>query len=79
VAALKNLSSQTFGNRKMKYEDLSHNDFDAIVTGELTHYALNLEGELIAIITDYFIGSDKKRADFKRLFLFRNHSGTSIN
>ncbi len=49
----------------MKYDDLSHEDFDAIVTGELTHYALWLEGEIINIIADYFIGSDAKRSDFK--------------
>ena len=56
----------------MKYEDLCHNDFDAIVTGELTHYALNLEGELIDIITNYFVTSVNKRSDFKRLMLYRD-------
>ena len=56
----------------MKYEDLSHVHFDAIVTGELTQYALNLEGELIDIITEYFVQSDDKRSDFKRLLLLRD-------
>jgi len=64
--------AQRSGIEKMKYEDLSHEDFDAIVTGELTHYALWLEGEIIDIITDYFIGSDLKRSDFKRLLLLRD-------
>jgi hypothetical protein len=57
---------------KMKYKDLSHEDFDAIVTGELTHYALWFEGEIINIITDYFLQSSPKRSDFKRLFLLRD-------
>jgi hypothetical protein len=59
-------------NRKMKYKDLSHEDFDAIVTGELTHYALWFEGEIINIITDYFLGSSPKRSDFKRILLLRD-------
>ena len=45
----------------MKYEDLSHNDFDAIVTGELTQYAINLEGELIDIITEYLKSPENKK------------------
>lgn len=56
----------------MKYRELSHEDFDAIVTGELTHYALWFEGELINIITDYFLQSSSKRSDFKRLLLLRD-------
>jgi len=56
----------------MKYKDLSHEDFDAIVTGELTHYALWFESEIINIITDYFLRSSPKRSDFERLLLLRD-------
>lgn len=56
----------------MKYEDLSHENFDAIVTGELTHYALWLEGELSDTVTGYFVASDEKKSDFKRLLLLRD-------
>ena len=43
-----------FNGKEIKYEDLDKADFDAIVTGELTHYALWHEGELNNIIEDYF-------------------------
>jgi hypothetical protein len=56
----------------MKYEDLSHEDFDAIVTGELTHYTLWLEDEIADIIVDYFLQSSPKKSDFKRLLLTRD-------
>ncbi len=56
----------------MEYKNLSKEDFDAIVTGELTHYALWLEDELNDIISDYFIANDTKRTDFKRFFLYRD-------
>ncbi len=56
----------------MKYKDLSHEDFDAIVTGELTHYALWFESEIINIITDYFLRSSPKRSHFKRVLLLRD-------
>ena len=56
----------------MNYEDLSHEDFDAIVTGELTHYALWFEDEIMDIIIDYFLDSSSKRSDFKRLILLRD-------
>ena len=59
-------------NRDMDYKDLSHEDFDAVVTGELTHYALWFENEIMNIITDYFLGSSSKRSDFKRLILLRD-------
>ena len=56
----------------MNYRKLSREDFDAIVTGELTHYALWLEDELIGIISDYFLGTSEKRRDFTRLLLRRD-------
>ena len=56
----------------MRYEDLSKEDFDAIVTGELTHYALWLENELNLIITDYFGVKETRREDFKRFILLRD-------
>lgn len=55
----------------MKYEDLSQEDFDAIVTGELTHYAIWFDGAIGQIIMDYFLIDKSKRADFERLILFR--------
>ena len=54
----------------MKYRDLTKDDFDSIVTGELTHHAIWLEGELIGIISDYFLEGSTKTLDFERL-LFR--------
>jgi hypothetical protein len=56
----------------VEYEELSKEEFDAIVTGELTHYAIWLEDELVEIICDYFLGRSKKRADFGRLLLRRD-------
>ena len=56
----------------MEYQDLNKEDFDAVVTGELTHYALWLEGEVNSIISDYFIMDSKKRSQFKRLLLYRD-------
>ena len=55
----------------MDYKDMSKEDFDAIVTGELTHISLSIEDEINNIICDYFIKSGKK-IDFKRLILFRD-------
>lgn len=56
----------------MNYEELGQEDFDAVVTGELTHYALWLENELNDIITDYFCRNTKIQKDFRRLILFRD-------
>ena len=56
----------------MKYENLDKEEFDAIVTGELTHYALWLEDELNDIITGFFCRISHIQADFKRLILFRD-------
>ena len=56
----------------MEYSNLDKEDFDAIVTGELTHYALWLEEELNDIISDYFIADSKKRIEFKKFLLHRD-------
>lgn len=56
----------------MRYEDLDKEDFDAIVTGELTHYAIWMEDEINRFITDYFIGDKSKSKDFRRLLLYRD-------
>jgi hypothetical protein len=37
------------------YNNLSKEDFDAIVTGELTHYTLWMEDEVNEFILDYFL------------------------
>jgi hypothetical protein len=55
----------------MKYKDLSQEDFDAIVTGELTHYAIWFDGALGQIIMDYFKVNKERRSDFERLILHR--------
>ncbi len=55
----------------MEYKNPCEEDFDAIVTGELTHYALWLEEELNNIISNYFIAIDAKRTEFKKFFLYR--------
>jgi hypothetical protein len=46
-------------------------ELDALVTGQLTHYALWLEDEVIGIISDYFAVPSKK-SDFDRLLLQRD-------
>ena len=56
----------------MKYEDLSKEEFDAIVTGELTHRSLRMEAEINELITDFFVKEKGKKDDFKRLLLFRD-------
>jgi len=56
----------------MRYEDLDKEDFDAIVTGELTHYAIWMEDEINLLITDYFISDKSKSKDFHRLLLYRD-------
>jgi hypothetical protein len=55
----------------MGYRDLDKDDFDAIVTGELTHYAIWMEKGLIDLISGYF-SMDEKGDDFKRLLLRRD-------
>lgn len=56
----------------MKYEELSQEDFDAIVTGELTHYAIWFDVAIGQIIMDYFLIDKSIRSDFERLILFRD-------
>ena len=56
----------------MEYEELDKDDFDAMVTGELSHLAIWLEGEVMDIITDYFLADSSKRKDFMRLLLRRD-------
>lgn len=60
------------GVESMEYRDLPQDEFDAIVTGELTHYAIWLEGLLNEMIVAYFITDERKRADFERLILYRD-------
>ena len=56
----------------MDYYSLSQEDFDAVVTGELTHYALWLEDVANGIICEYFIGPGEKEDEFRRLILYRD-------
>ena len=55
----------------MDYKNLTREDFDAVVTGELTHYAIWLESVIIDIITDFFVLKER-RAEFERLLLRRD-------
>jgi hypothetical protein len=55
----------------LNYAELSHEDFDALVTGTFTHYALWLEDVLNSIISDYFVRSHFRQDRFKRLILQR--------
>ena len=54
----------------MNYRNLSKEDFDAIVTGELTHYSIWMENVLIDIISTQF-SQPARRVDFERLLLRR--------
>jgi hypothetical protein len=56
----------------MEYPNMNKEDFDAVVTGELTHYALWLEEEVNNIISDYFVTDSKKRSQFERFLLHRD-------
>jgi len=56
----------------LNYEELSQEEFDAVVTGELTHRALALEDIANGIICEYFIGPRNKENDFRRLILYRD-------
>ncbi len=55
----------------MNYRNLSKEDFDAIVTGELTHYAIWMENVLVDIISKQFC-QPARRVDFERLLLRRD-------
>jgi hypothetical protein len=54
-----------------EYSGLTVEKFDAVITGELTHQALNCENELIAIITEHFCRKGAA-GDFSRLLLYRD-------
>lgn len=56
----------------MSYEKLSREDFDAIVTGELTHLSIWLESQIMTIIADYFLGDSPKKETFSTLLLRRD-------
>jgi hypothetical protein len=55
----------------MDYKTLLREDFDAVVTGELTHYAIWLEDEIVTILADHY-ANDATRSDFVRLILRRD-------
>jgi hypothetical protein len=55
----------------MDYKKLTRDQFDAVVTGELTHYAIWLEEELVGIISGYFAKPDRLK-DLSRLLLRRD-------
>jgi len=56
----------------MDYTALNQEEFDAVVTGELTHLAIWLEGELDHVISGYFVENHYRRGDFQRLMLRRD-------
>jgi|GEM_PF-4721425 len=53
----------------MKYDDLDRIWFDAIVTGELTHYALWFEEQLEFLILAYFISDPRVNENFASTFV----------
>ena len=53
----------------MKYNDLDRIWFDAIVTGELTHYALWFEEQLEFLILAYFISDPRVTDNFSSTFV----------
>ncbi len=55
----------------MNYRNLSKEDFDAIVTGELTHYSIWMENVLIDLISTQ-LSQPARRVDFERLLLRRD-------
>ena len=56
----------------IEYETLTPDEFDAVVTGELTHYAILFENRINDFLVSY-LGILKSRSDiFKRLFLYRD-------
>jgi len=56
----------------MDYTSLSQEEFDAVVTGELTHRAISIESELENVISGYFVENHHRRGDFQRLLLRRD-------
>lgn len=55
----------------LRYRKFEKEDFDAIVTGELTHFALWMEGQLEELITNFFC-QDGKGTEFRRILLRRD-------
>jgi hypothetical protein len=53
------------------YNKLTKQDFDAIVTGELTHYSLCMEDEVNEFILDYFLKGTGRRNEFRSIFFER--------
>jgi hypothetical protein len=56
----------------MDYRKLAREDFDAIVTGELTHYAVWIEVQLQDALCNFFVDDDKVRERFQRLLMRRD-------
>ncbi len=56
----------------MRYEQMEREQFDAVVTGELTHFAIWMEDEINRLITNYFVGDQTKANNFRRLILRRD-------
>ena len=65
------MNEENIKHKEIDYNKLSKEEFDAIVTGEMTHFALWLEEELNGIICDYFLKENILREDLKRLILRR--------
>lgn len=55
----------------MDYAELEKEDFDAVVTGEMTHYALWLEGEINGILSDHFKPAKGRLHHFETFILLR--------
>jgi len=55
----------------MDYVTLSREEFDAVVTGELTHYSLWFEQAIVQIITTYFVRQNDRAENFERLVMWR--------
>jgi hypothetical protein len=55
----------------MNYADLEKEDFDAILTGEITHYALWFEEEINDILSDHFKPTKGRLRHFKTFVLQR--------
>jgi hypothetical protein len=61
----------------MKYQKLEREEFDAIVTGEMTHYALWFEDQLEALITLYFVDDPNVIELFEATFIRSRHFSLS--
>ncbi|MBI5120288.1 MAG: hypothetical protein HZA67_04740 [Rhodospirillales bacterium] len=56
----------------MKYEDMDRETFDAVVTGELTHYCLWIEAEIEETICDFFEVPESRNDVFSRYIMKRD-------